>query len=73
MRLRAEEARSIVYSSGGNEDLKHLLLLIHTYAVKGMLSYRFNSNGELDSGLKDSLHDLGYGVFTEGDWTTISW
>ena len=73
MRLRAEDARSIVMSSG-YEDLKHLLLLIHRCAVKGMLSYTFNSSDrELDSGLRASLHDLGYTVSTFGIITTISW
>lgn len=70
MRLRAEDARSITMSSG-YEDLKHLLLLIHRCAVKGMLSY--TSDIELDSGLKASLHDLGYTVSTFGSITTISW
>lgn len=70
MRLRAEEARSIANSSG-NEDLKNLLLLIHRCAVKGMLS--FTSDIELDSGLKASLHDLGYDVSTFGSRVTISW
>lgn len=72
MRLRAEEARSIAYSSGYS-DLKDLLLLIHRCAVKGMLSYTVNSDSGLDSGLVASLRDLGYKVETYAFHTEISW